>query len=151
MIKIKLVALALALCTLSANATDRDAVDFKTHISGTTVNPDEAKGNILVVHQWQAHCGACPPSLQKFEKIARRKKTKPVTFVILHSHDKQQMARGKAKQLKLKLPVYHGKMLKKSKSWPNVRIYTVDGTLLYNGKQDKAFESALNKAIKNVK
>ena len=57
------------------------------------------------------------------------------------------MAKDKAKDLKLKLPVYHGKA-PKTETWPNVIIYDVDGKVIYNGKQNREFESILNKALK---
>lgn len=135
---------------MTASASDRDAIKFDNHISGPTLTQADLEGKIVVAHQWQAHWGGCPSSLKVFEKIARRKKTKPIVFQVWHSADSTDLAKKNAKDLKLKLPIYHGNYIK-FEAWPNVLIFDGDGKIIYNGKPDKKFERALNKAVRDMK
>ena len=57
------------------------------------------------------------------------------------------MAKEKSKSIRLKLPAYHGKMIK-SVGWPNLLIFDKEGALIYNGPAGDKFESALKDALK---
>lgn len=92
------------------------------------------------MHQWQAHCQRCPASLVDYEKLARRKKDDAV-FLIWHSHDTEELAKKRAAELDLKLPVYQGKMIKWDKEfgefkWPHVIVYDAQGKVVYMGPHD---------------
>ncbi len=118
-------------------------------VSGEKLNAEALAGKPIVLHVWQAHCGACPPKLLEFEKIARRKKKSGAVFLVWHSADKISLAQSKSKKIDLKIPVYHGKRFKWNKKkfgdqvWPHVVILKPDGEIVYMGKADRDFTIAL--------
>lgn len=126
-------------------------IKLNTKISGPDLTNDQIAGKPIVLHAWQAHCGACPPSLADFEKLAKRKKKSNASFIIWHSHDKLELAKSKSAGLRLKLPVYHGGMIKWDKKfgslvWPHVILIDAQGKIIYMGKPDRTFQ----KVFKNV-
>ena len=117
-------------------------------VAGEKIDPAEAAGKPVVLHPWQAHCGACPPSLKAFEKTARRKKRTGAVFMVWHSVDKIELARSKNETLDLELPIYHGQMLKWDEKfgefvWPHVIVMKPNGEIAYMGKANRDFENAL--------
>lgn len=136
--------------TLSSSAADRDIITFNNHLAGKILTQDDLKGKLFVAHEWQVSSTGISPSLKEFEKFARRKKGKPAVFAIWHNNDNQNNARKEAKNLRLKLPVYHGPQLK-NETWPNVVIFNVEGKIIYYGLPNKEFENILNKELRAIK
>ena len=145
-------------------ADDRAVVDEKSRhgraadlpikldqkISGPTLHAADLAGRPIVIHQWQAHCGTCPPTLAAFEKLAGRR-GKKAAYLIWHFNDPAEMAKDKSRDLDLKLPVYHGSRIPWDDkfgevAWPHVVLVSAQGEIVYMGKQDKAFDKALKKA-----
>jgi hypothetical protein len=118
-------------------------------VSGEKIDPADAQGRPIVLHQWQAHCGRCPSSLEDFEKMARRKKSSGALFMIWHSYDKVELAKEKSDDLDLDLPVYHGKAIKWDGTfgkpiWPHVVVMKPDGKVVYMGEPNRDFNKALD-------
>ncbi|MFC7339595.1 TlpA family protein disulfide reductase [Haloferula chungangensis] len=127
--------------------------DLGTQIVGKpALTQSDLEGKLLVVHLWEAHCGACRTAVPAFEKEMRSKK-KYATAVIVHRHDKQELAESVADDLGLKLPVFHNpKKIPqlKMKTWPCAIIITPDGEVAYSGSPGKDFDKALRDARKSL-
>ena len=127
--------------------------DLGTQISGKpTLTKSDLEGKLLVVHLWEAHCGACKTAVPAFEKEMRTKK-KYATAVIVHRNDKQELAESVADDLRLKIPVFHGaKRIPqlKGKGWPCAIIISPTGEVLYEGSPGKDFDKALRIAKKTL-
>jgi len=123
-------------------------INLNIKVSGSDLDDEVISGKPIVLHQWQAHCGACPPALAGFEKLAKRKKKRGAAFMIWHSADKLELAKSKSSQLGLKLPVYHGGMIKWDKKfgsfvWPHVVLINIQGEIVYMGAADRTFHKIL--------
>lgn len=123
-------------------------INLNIRISGDALKDEDLQEKPIVLHQWQAHCGACSPALRAFEKLAKRKKKSGAVFMIWHSADKPSLAKSKSGQLGLKLPVYHGPMIKWDKKfgkflWPHVVLIDARGKIIHMGTADKKFQKLL--------
>lgn len=124
-------------------------ISLEKHIFGPELTPADVTAKPLVIHPWQAHCGACPPHLMDFEKFARRKKRLGATFLIWHGYDTPALALSKSEQLELDLPVYHGKWIKWDKEkfgpfvWPHLVLIDAQGKIVYMGQDKRALEDHL--------
>lgn len=149
---------AVSADTSESNNKPEEAASFPLkldqRVSGDEIEPAVAAGRLIVLHQWQAHCGRCPASLNDFEKLARRKKSTGALFMIWHSHDKIELAKKKSDDLDLGLPVYHGGMIQWDKTfgefvWPHVIVMNPDGKVVYMGEPNRDFNKVLEEHSAN--
>ena len=127
--------------------------DLGTQIVGKpTLTEADLEGKLLVIHLWEAHCGACKSAVPAFEKEMRGKK-KYTTAIIVHRNDKQELAESVADDLRLKIPVFHGPKRVpqlKGSTWPCAIIISPTGEVLYDGKPGKDFDKALREGKKTL-
>jgi hypothetical protein len=120
------------------------------HISGPKLTASDVTAKPLVIHAWMAHCGACPPSLQEFDKYVRRKKRLDTTFLVWHSVDTTDLAKSRSEELDLDATVYHGPMIMWDEEkfgelvWPHLILMSPAGEVVYMGDDERELEDKLD-------
>lgn len=90
-----------AVAAKEAEANRKFPLSLENWVHGEKLVEADSIGRPVVFHQWQAHCAACPPKLEEFEKMARRKKRTGAVFMVWHSADKTELAEKVSDQLRL--------------------------------------------------